>query len=357
MIEINGRFIGEGHPPYIIAEMSANHGQDFDRALEILKAMKEAGADCVKIQTYTPDTMTIDCDNEYFRIGKGTIWEGKTLYDLYSEAYTPWDWQPKLKEEAEKLGMDLFSTPYDHSSVAFLEEMDVPAYKVASFELTDLPLIELIAHTGKPIIMSTGMGSEGEIREAVETVHTAGNDQLILLKCTSAYPATPEEADLATIPDMRERFGVEVGLSDHTLENEVVMGALSLGACIIEKHFCLSRDEPGPDSAFSLEPQEFRTMVDAVRKAETDPASIDVDPRVLGSVNYTLTEKEKSTVVFRRSIFAVEDIEAGETFTEENVRIIRPAHGLPPKMIDSVLGKTAKKSIIRGTPLSEELIE
>lgn len=343
---INGRLVGVGCPVYIIAEMSANHGQDFAKAKEIIHSMKEAGADAVKLQTYTPDTMTINCDRPEFRIGKGTIWEGKNLYALYGEAYTPWEWQPKLKEEANTLGMDLFSTPFDTSAVDFLEAMDVPAYKVASFELVDLPLIDYIARKMKPMVMSTGMGSKEEIVDAVETVRAAGNDQLILLKCTSAYPSPPDEMNLKTIPDMAKVFDVSTGLSDHTLSTTVPVAAVALGACIIEKHFTLSRGEPGPDSAFSLEPREFKEMVDAVRMTE----------KALGKVSYDLTPKEEASRVFRRSLFAVEDINKGEIFTEKNVRCIRPGHGLPPKEIGNIIGKKASKKIVRGTPLSYDLV-
>ncbi len=346
-ITINGRRIGEGEPAYLIAEMSGNHRQSFDRAVEIIHAMKEAGADAVKLQTYTADTHTIRCDRKEFRIGKGTIWEGKTLYELYGEAYTPWDWQPKLKQVANDLDMDLFSAPTDKTSADFLEAMGVPAYKIASFELVDLPLIEYTAKKGKPMILSTGMASEREIVDAVETVKNAGNDQIILLKCTSAYPASPEEANLRTIPDMAQKFHVPVGLSDHTLDIAVPVAAVALGACVVEKHFCLSRGEPGPDSAFSLEPREFQEMVTAIRIAE----------KALGSPSYKMTEKEKATAIFRRSLFAVEDIAAGETLTEKNIRSIRPGYGLPPKEMRHILGTKAKIAIGRGTPLSWDLVE
>ena len=261
-IEIGGRRVGPSKPVYIVAEMSANHNQDFEQAVRILHAAKEASADAVKLQTYTPDTMTIPCDNEYFRIGKGTIWKGRNLYDLYSEAYTPWEWQPKLKALADDLGIDLFSTAFDHSAVDFLEEMGVPIHKVASFEVVDIPLIEKMARTGKPLIISTGMATLSEIDEAVRAARKAGATQIALLKCTSAYPAPPEEMNLRTIPHLAEAFGVLVGLSDHTLGIAVPVAAIALGACIVEKHFTLSRDIPGPDSAFSLEPHEFKAMVE-----------------------------------------------------------------------------------------------
>jgi len=354
-ISIHSRNIGHGQPTYIIAEMSANHGQDYGKAVEIIHAMKESGADAVKLQTYTPDTMTIECEREEFRIGKGTIWEGKTLYELYGEAYTPWEWQPKLKDIANDLGMDLFSTPFDATSVDFLEKMDVPAYKIASFELVDIPLIEQVAKTGKPIIISTGMGSEEEIRDAVNAVQQSGNNQLVLLKCTSTYPAPPEDMNLRTIPDMIEQFGVPVGLSDHSLDATVPVAAVALGACVIEKHFCLSRNNPGPDSSFSLEPDEFRKMTDAIRNSEKLSESDNApDESILGNIQYGVSETDRHSIKFRRSIFAVKDIAPGEEFTKENVRSIRPSHGLKPKELSTILGKRAKQNIERGTPLTKE---
>jgi pseudaminic acid synthase len=345
-VSINNRTIDSGQPVYIIAELSANHNHDFDQALKLVHAAKEAGADAVKLQTYTPDTLTIDCENEYFRIGKGTIWEGKNLYQLYREAYTPWEWQPKLKANANDLGMDLFSTPFDFTAVDFLEDMGVPAYKIASFELVDLPLIKRVAQTGKPMIMSTGMATLAEIDEAVQTAREAGATQIALLKCTSAYPALPEEMNLRTIPHMAEAFGTPVGLSDHTLGIAVPVAAVALGACIIEKHFTLSRSIPGPDSAFSLEPHEFKAMVEAVRTAE----------KAIGRVSYDVTDREKASRVFRRSLFVVKDMKAGDTFTAENLRSIRPGYGLPPKYYDIVLGKKVTRSIKRGTPMSWDLV-
>lgn len=347
-IEINGRNIGPGHPVYIVAELSANHGQDLNRAVETIHAMKEAGADAVKLQTYTPDTMTINCDRAEFRIGKGSPWEGKMLYELYGEAFTPWEWHPTLQKTAEDLGLAFFSTPFDTSAVDFLEGMHVPAHKIASFELTDIPLIRKIASTQKPVILSTGMGGEAEIEDALAMIQEEGNDRCILLKCTSAYPAAPNQMNLRTIPDMRERFGVPVGLSDHSLEMAVPVAAVALGACMIEKHFCLSRKDKGPDTAFSLEPKEFRAMADAVRSAE----------QALGNPSYgPADEKERASLAFRRSLFATGNIAAGEPLTEQNVRSIRPAGGLPPKELPKVLGHRAKKDIERGTPLSWDLIQ
>lgn len=346
VISINNRKIGKGHPAYIIAEMSANHNQNFERAVKIIKAAKNAGADAVKLQTYTPDTLTIDCDNEYFRI-KGTIWEGKNLYELYGETYTPWEWQPKLKKIADDLGVDLFSTPFDHTAVDFLERMDVPAYKVASFELVDLPLLRKIAQTGKPIIMSTGMATLAEIDEAVSTIREACSSQLALLKCSSAYPAPPDEMNLRTIPHLAEAFDVPTGLSDHTLGIAVPIAAVALDACIIEKHFTLSRQDFGPDSAFSMEPKEFKEMVDAIRTVE----------KAIGKVSYKITEKQKESRVFRKSLFIIKDMKRGEEFTEENVRSIRPGYGMHTRHLANVMGKHAIRSIKRGSPLTWDLME
>jgi N-acetylneuraminate synthase len=345
-IEINGRFIGVSYPTYIVAEMSANHNQDFDQAVKIIEAVKEAGADAVKLQTYTPNTLTIRSDREYFRIGGGTLWDGRTLYDLYSEAYMPWEWQPKLKAIAGDLGIDLFSTAFDPTAVDFLEEMDVPVHKVASFEIVDIPLIETMARTGKPLIISTGMATLGEIEEAVQAARNAGATQIALLKCTSAYPAPPEEMNLRTIPHLAEAFQVPVGLSDHTLGIAVPVAAVALGACIVEKHFTLSRDIPGPDSAFSLEPQEFKTMVEAVRTAE----------KAFGQVHYGVSEQEAKSRVFRRSLFVVKDTKAGEVFTEENVRSIRPGHGLHTHHLCEIIGRCATRDIQRGTPLTWDMV-
>ena len=345
-IKISNRKIGAGQPCYIIAEMSANHGHSLEKAVELVRAAKESGADAIKLQTYTPDTLTIDCRRPEFLIGKGTLWEGRNLYELYGEAYTPWEWQPKLKTEAEKLGMDCFSTPFDETAVDFLEQLDVPAHKIASFELVDTKLLKKVAATRKPVIMSTGMATLAEIDEAVRTLHDGGCTQLALLKCTSAYPSLPEDMNLRTIPHLSEAFGVPAGLSDHTLGIAVPVAAVALGACIIEKHFTLSRADGGPDAAFSLESAEFRAMVDAVRTAE----------KALGTVNYESTEKEKASRVFRRSLFVVKDMIAGEEFTHENVRSIRPGYGMPVKELDRVHGRKAAAPIERGTPLSEKYI-
>lgn len=330
---------------YIIAEISANHGGSLEHACNTIRAIKESGADAVKLQTYTPDTITIDCDRPEFRVGKGTLWEGRTLYDLYAEAYTPWEWHAELFRLARELGMDCFSTPFDPTSVDFLETLNPPAYKIASFELIDLPLIEYVASKGRPIIMSTGMGSLAEISEAVDVVKKAGVP-LTLLKCTSSYPAPPESMNLRTIPNMSQAFGVPVGLSDHTLGIAVPVAAVALGATVIEKHFTLSRNDGGPDSAFSLEPHEFKALVDAVRVAE----------QALGSVSYNLTGPEEASKIFRRSLFATEDIAANDAFTIENVRSIRPGHGLAPKELYNIIGRRCRIAISRGTPITEECL-
>jgi N-acetylneuraminate synthase len=342
-IKIRDRRIGPEQPVYIVAEISGNHNQDFDEAVRILHAAKEAGSDAIKLQTYTPDTITINCNSEPFRI-KGTMWEGRNLYELYGEAYTPWEWQPKLKQVANELGLDCFSSPFDFTAVDFLEKMDVPAHKIASFELVDIPLIQRVACTGKPVIMSTGMASLTEIDEAVRAFRDTGGKQLVLLKCTSAYPSPPEEMNLRTIPHLAETFGVPVGLSDHTLGIAVPVAAVALGACVIEKHLTLSRAAGGPDAAFSLEPNEFKAMVEAVRTAE----------KALGRVSYEVTEKEKASRIFRRSLFVVEDMKAGDVFTDQNIRSIRPAHGLPPKYFLEVLDRRAARDLLRGTPLRWE---
>lgn len=346
-MKIAHQTIGPGTPPFIIAEMSGNHNQSLDKALEIVEAAARAGAQALKLQTYTADTMTLDIsEGEFFINDEQSLWKGCSLHDLYNLAHTPWEWHAPIMKRAQELGMICFSTPFDKSAVDFLEELHVPAYKIASFEIVDLPLIRSIAKQGKPIILSTGMATLAEIDDAVRTIREAGNDQIALLKCTSAYPAPPEEMNLRTIPHLATAFGVPVGLSDHTLGIATSVAAVALGACIIEKHFTLSRADPGPDSAFSLEPHEFRAMVDAVRETE----------KALGTVCYDVAEHEKASRAFRRSLFAVKDIEAGEEFTEENVRSIRPGYGLPPKYLSTVLGRKAAGKIMRGTPLSWDLM-
>jgi N-acetylneuraminate synthase len=345
--KIGERLIGPGSSVYVVAELSANHNQDFDQAVRIIQAAKEAGADAVKIQTYTADTITIQCDREEFRIGGGTPWDGRTLFQLYNEAFTPWEWQPKLKRIAGDLGMDFFSSPFDDTAVDFLENMDVPAYKLASFELVDIGLIRKMARTGKPLILSTGMATVEEIEEAVQAARLAGANQIALLKCTSAYPAAADEMNLRTIPELAQRFGVPAGLSDHTMGSTAAVAAVTLGACIIEKHITLSRSLKGPDSQFSLEPQEFKAMVDAIRTTE----------HALGEVQFGTSPRESGSRVFRRSLFVVQDLRRGEEFTVQNVRSIRPAHGLHTRHLFDVLGKRAARDIVRGTPLEWDLVQ
>jgi pseudaminic acid synthase len=345
-LKIGQRAIGPDHPVYVVAEISANHNQNFEKAVRIIEAAKEAGADAVKLQTYTPDTITMQSNKDCFRVDAGTIWDGRNLYELYGEACTPWEWQPRLKQVANDLGLDLFSTPFDATAVDFLEKMGVPAHKVASFELVDIPLIEKMARTGKPLIISTGMATAEEIDEAVQTARRAGAAQIALLKCTSAYPSPPEEMNLRTIPELAKRFEVPVGLSDHTMDMAVPVTAVALGACIIEKHLTLSRSDAGPDSAFSLEPHEFRAMVESVRVAE----------KALGRVCFGAGAREAGSRAFRRSLFVVEDVKQGEPFTVMNVRSIRPGHGLHTRHLPEVLGQRAACDIERGTPMNWDLV-
>ena len=344
-MRIGNREIGGNAPAYIIAEMSANHAGNIENAKKIIHAAKEAGADCVKIQTYTADTITIDCDKPYFHIGEGT-WNGENLYRLYQKAYTPWEWQPELKKEAESVGLDFFSTPFDKSSVDFLEEMGIGFYKIASFEIVDIPLIKYVASKGKPIIMSTGMSTLSEIEDAVNAVRSQGNNQLALLRCASAYPAITDEMNLMTMKNMAEVFGVPTGLSDHSMGSVGAVTAVAMGAKIIEKHFCLDRAIENPDSSFSMNPEEFAQMVRDVRQAE----------KAIGRVSYGPTEQEKSNITFRRSIFCVKDIKKGERLTEENIRVIRPGHGLAPKYYEEILGQVALTDIERGTPMAHSMI-
>lgn len=330
---------------FVVAEISANHRQDFDSAIAMIKKAKDCGADAVKFQCYTPDTLTIDCDNKYFRI-KHPKWGGQTLYDLYKKAYAPWDWFKKLKKTADDLGVIFFATAFDKTSVDFLETLNVPFHKIASFELVDLPLIEYAAKTRKPLLMSTGMASIKEIEEAVTAAKSAGAKDIILLKCVSAYPADPEGMNLMTIPDMKKRFNCLIGISDHTAGISVSISAVSLGAKLVEKHFTLSRKIKTPDSFFSIEPCELKALVENIRTAE----------KALGRVYYGPDKKEGQSRNFRRSLFAVRDIQKGLLFTNENVRSIRPAYGLLPKHINDILGKRAKKNIKMGTPLGWGLI-
>ncbi|WP_226670466.1 pseudaminic acid synthase [Metabacillus litoralis] len=326
---------------FIIAEMSANHGHDINIAKETIKAAKDAGADAIKLQTYTADTITIDCNNEYFQVKQGTIWDGRTLYDLYKEAYTPWEWHEELMDYAKELGLICFSSPFDKTAVDLLESLNVPAYKIASFEITDIPLIEYVASKKKPIIISTGIATIGEIEDAVQACRNAGNDQIILLKCTSAYPAKIEDANLRTMQNLKETFNVEVGLSDHTLGATVPVVSVALGAKVIEKHFILDKSIGGPDASFSLDKQEFKLLVDSVRDAE----------KALGKIDYEMTEKKEKSREFSRSLFVAKDIKEGEAFNKENVRSIRPGYGLAPKYSNNIYGSIASQDINRGTPL------
>lgn len=339
---IGNQKLGDEQPVFIIAELSANHLQDFDIAVETIKAMKDSGADAVKFQTYTPDTITLNSKNECFRIKHGTLWDGRSLYELYQDAYMPWEWQPKLKKIAEKSDLVAFSSPFDKTSVDFLEEMDVSAYKIASFEITDIPLIEYVATMGKPILISTGIAELCDIELALKTCKKEGNDQVALLKCTSSYPAPLDEMNLNTIFNLKETFGTVVGLSDHTLGVSVPIASVALGAKIIEKHFILDRDMGGPDADFSLEPHEFKYMVDSVREVE----------KALGEVSYKLTSKARINRDFSRSLFLVKDIKKGEIFREDNVKSIRPGFGLHPKYLKKIIGKKASQNISKGTPLN-----
>jgi len=346
-MEIKGRKIGKGHSVFIIAEISANHNQKYEEAVALVTTAKECGADAVKLQTYTPDTITMKSDDQCFRIKSDTNWDGRTLYELYTEAYTPWDWQPRLKDLADELGIIFFSSAFDTTSVEFLEGIGIPAYKLASFEIVDLPLIEFISKRGKPIIISTGLASLEEIDEAVQAAKRGGCQEIALLKCTSAYPASPNEMNLRAIPFMSDRYNIPIGISDHTLGATISVAAVALGANIVEKHFTLSRAVPGPDSQFSVEPAEFQAMVNDIRKVEA----------ALGDASFEIGESEKKNMIFRRSLFVVMDMRKGERFTEENVRSIRPNFGLQPKFLKDVLGRRAKKDVSKGTPLSWELIE
>jgi len=343
-VKIGKSKIGSGNKVFIIAELSANHNQDYDLAVKSIKAMKEAGADAVKVQTYTADTITLDSDKKYFQVNQGTIWDGVTLHQLYKQAYTPWEWQPKLKKVAEDLGLVFFSTPFDFSSVDFLEKMNVPCYKIASFEINDIPLIEYVAKKGKPIIMSTGVSELADIEEAIKTCRKAGNDDIMILKCTSAYPTPLEELNLKTIPDIKERFKVVSGISDHTMGATVSIAATALGASIVEKHFILDRKIGGPDASFSMDPKEFKEMVQAIRDTE----------KALGRVNYDLTPKAKKSREHSRSLFIAEDIKKGEVFTEKNLRSVRPAFGLHTRFYYDILGKKSKQDLEKGEPMKKE---
>jgi pseudaminic acid synthase len=340
-MKIGNRNVRMGQRPYLIAEMSGNHNQSLGRALDIVDAAVEHGADAIKLQTYTADTMTLNLHAPGFVIDDPkSLWHGRRLYDLYEEAHTPWDWHAPIMERAKSRGLDCFSSPFDATAVNFLEGLDVPAYKVASFEMTDLPLVQKVARTGKPMIISTGMASVSEIGESVAAAKAAGNDQITILKCTSTYPATPENSNLATIRNMHETFGCAVGLSDHTMGIGVPVAAVAMGVCIIEKHFTLSRADGGVDSVFSMEPEEFMAM-----RIECDRAW-----QAIGEVTYGGTNAEEASRVFRRSLYITEDVKAGEILTPENLRAVRPGFGLPPKFLDQIMGKTVARDLFAGTP-------
>lgn len=345
--ELSSRLFSEESPVFIVAEMSANHLMSFDRAAAILKAAKEAGADAVKIQTYTPDTITMDCNSPCFQITQGTIWDGTTLYKLYQSAYMPWEWQPKLKELAEEMGLIFFSAPFDLTSVDFLEGMDVPVYKIASFEINDIPLIRKTARTGKPIILSTGVAYLSDLELAVRTCREEGNENIILLKCTSAYPAPYEEMNLRSIPFIKELFGCMTGLSDHTHGSAVACAGVALGARVVEKHLTLSRKDGGPDAAFSMEPQEFKAMAENIRIVE----------KALGSAAYGLSEKQTKSREHSRSLFIAKDMKAGDRFTTENLRSVRPSCGLHTMHYEAVLGRKIRQDADKGTPLSWQMVD
>lgn len=341
------RKIGKGNPVFIIAEMSGNHNHSLERAKEIVDAAAQSGADAIKLQTYTPDTMTIDCDKEYFQVKVNKAWKGKTLYNLYKEAYTPWEWHSELKKHAESKGLIFFSTPFDETAVDFLEKLNVQLYKVASFEINHIPLLKKIGQTRKPVILSRGLASEDEISIAIKTLKEFGCPEIMVLHCVSSYPAKPEQMNLSTIPDIEKRFNVLSGLSDHTLGINTSISAVALGASLIEKHFTLSRNDGGPDAEFSLEPKELKNLVESIREVE----------KAIGTPTYKIGDKEKENLVFKRSIFVVEDIHIGGVFTEKNIRIIRPGNGLSPAKYEKVLGKRSKKDLKRGTPLSDWMVE
>ncbi|WP_413364926.1 pseudaminic acid synthase [Lysinibacillus sp. 3P01SB] len=339
--------IGRNHKPFIIAEMSGNHNQSLERALKLVEIAAEAGVDAVKLQTYTAETMTLNVTSDEFVIqNKESLWKGESLYNLYQKAYTPWEWHKAIFNKCKELGLIAFSSPFDESAVDFLETLNVPAYKIASFENIDIPLIRKVARTGKPVIISTGMATVAEINEAVHAVQAEGNNNLVLLKCTSTYPATPENSNLITIPHMRELFGTEVGLSDHTMGVGVAVAAVALGATVIEKHFTTSRAEGGVDAAFSMEPAELRQLVLDTKRAWES----------IGQISYGPTAAEKPSISRRRSLYIGEDMKAGDLLTEKNLRRIRPGLGLSPKYYDLVLGKVIKKDVAKGTPLSWELL-
>lgn len=346
-IKIRNSVIAEDSRVYIIAEMSANHLGSYERAKKIIEQVKDAGADAIKFQTYTADTITLDSDLEIFQADKGGLWEGRTLYDLYQEAYTPWEWQKSLMQYAHSIGLDCFSSPFDFTAVDFMQNIDMPAFKIASYEINDIPLIKKVAKTGKPIIISTGIATMADIELALETCREQGNHNVILLKCTSAYPCPYEDMNLKVIPNMKETFQCIVGISDHTLGSEVSLGAVALGAKVVEKHVTLKRADGGADAAFSMEMNEFKEMVKQIRNLE----------KALGKASYELTEKQKNGRKGSRSLFVVKDMQEGEIFTEENLRSIRPGVGMHTKNYEEILGKKAAINIKKGTPMGWHLLE
>lgn len=346
-IKIGNHSISKESRTYVIAEMSGNHNMDYERAKEILYAAKESGADAIKVQTYTADTITLDCDDPCFQITQGTLWDGTTLHKLYEKAYTPWEWQPKLQKIADEIGLDFFSSPFDFSSVDFLEKMNVPAYKIASFEITDIPLIRKVSKLGKPVIISTGIATLSDIELAVNTCREAGNNDIILLKCCSAYPTPYEDINLRTMVNLSDTFNCTVGLSDHTMGDTVAIASVALGAKVVEKHLTLRRADGGVDSAFSMEPVEFKRMVESIRIVE----------KSLGTVTYELTAKQKAEREHARSLFIARDMKAGEVLDENNMKSVRPANGLHTKYYDDLLGKRVKRDVSLGTPLSWDIID
>lgn len=347
VVKIDNKYIGIGHPAFIVAEISGNHNQSLEKAKKIVIEACKAGVDAIKLQTYTPDTITLNSNKKWFQIyGTNKDWRGQTLYELYQKAYTPWEWQPKLQNIAKKFGVVLFSTPFDNSAVDFLEKMKVPAYKVASFELNDTGLLKKIGSTKKPVIISRGMANLDEIKLAIKTLRKAGAPGIILLHCVSSYPAKPEEMNISTIPALKKKLDVGVGLSDHNLDSAVDLGAIALGACVIEKHVTLKRSDGGPDASFSLEPKELKTLVDSIRVLE----------KSLGKPQFKFGKNESLNRVFRRSLFVVKDVKKGEVFSENNIRSIRPGYGLSPKYFDDIIGGRAKTNIKAGTPLLWPLV-
>lgn len=347
-IVIANKIIGDSHPPFIIAEMSANHNQSLERALKIVDEAAKAGAHALKLQTYTADTMTLDINEKEFKINDPqSLWNGYSLYKLYEKAYMPWEWHEPIFKRCEELGIIGISTPFDLTAVDFLEKLNVPAYKVASFENQDIPLLKRIGETGKPVIISTGMANVAELDETVRTIRKTGNNDIILLKCTSSYPASPESTNIRTIPHMKSLFNIQVGLSDHTLGIGVSVASVALGAVMIEKHFTLNRSDGGVDSAFSLEPDEMKSLVDETMRAW----------QALGKINYSLTDKENSSLQFRRSLYVAENMKAGETFTKKNLRLVRPGYGLPPRYYDAIAGKRVNCDVKKGTPVKWEFVE